>query len=81
MLTALDVGNKTRIGNVKQPMIDDKRMKMPLKDLDTEESILIKKMAADISIMKKDLAELSNMKVEMRNLKMQLRDSKQNLEI
>ena len=79
MLTELDVGNKTKSSNVKQPMNDNKRMKTLIKDGETKENMQMKKMLEDVvsSIIKKDLAEL---KVEISDIKLQLKGSKQNPE-
>ena len=82
MLTELDVGNKTKSSNVKQPMNDNKRMKTLIKDGETKENMQMKKMLEDVvsSIIKKDLAELSNMKAKISNIELQLKESKQNPE-
>ena len=40
----------------------------------------MKKIAADMSIMKKDLAKLANMGVRISNIELQLKESKQNSE-
>ena len=79
MLTELDVGNKTKISNVNQPMNDNKRMKTLIKDGETKENMQMKKMLEDVvsSIIKRDLAEL---KVEISDIKLQLKGSKQNPE-
>lgn len=80
MLSALDVGNGARNANVEQPILDNKWMKMSTKEGEIKDSNQMRKVVADISVIKRDLAKLSNMEVEICNLKLQLKDSKQNPE-
>ena len=75
MVTELDVGDKTKNTNVKQPINDNKRMKTPIKDGETKENMQMKNILAEMSIMKKDfMKELSTMRSEISNMKLQLKD-------